>query len=88
MLIKFGTKYENINFLHNPNFQEWVKLIQELRKNYKANPDKLILNMHCYAGHGMSFEGRQVLLINEYSSVTKFYKTAAVEIEIRNLSKF
>ena len=44
--------------------------------------------MHCYAGHGMSKDGRQVLLINEYDSYNKFYKTVAVEIEIRNLANF
>ena len=36
--------------------------------------------MHCYAGHGMSKDGRQVLLINEYNGQNKFYKLVAAEI--------
>ena len=44
--------------------------------------------MHCYAGHGMNRSGRQVLLVNEYSDIDKFYKFIAVEEVMRNLANF
>ena len=43
--------------------------------------------MHCYTGHGMCKEGRQVLLINEFDNITKFYKSLPTEEEIRNLAR-
>ena len=43
--------------------------------------------MHCYAGHGMNKDGRQVLLINQYDPKGKFYYTAAAETEIRDMAK-
>ena len=43
--------------------------------------------MHCYAGHGMSKDARQVILLNQYDNYTKFYKIAAAEIETRNLAR-
>ena len=45
------------------------------------------LLMHCFAGHGMCKDGRQVLLINQFDANSKFYKVAPSEIEIRNLAK-
>ena len=54
---------------------------------FKSTPDKLSLLMHCFAGHGMCKDGRQVLLINQFDASSKFYKAAPAEIEIRNLAK-
>ena len=79
-LLKFGTNTEDIEFLLNPKMKEWTSLYSKLIRFFKQNPEKLILVMHCYAGHGMSKEGRQVLLINEYSGQNKFYKSVAAEI--------
>ena len=45
--------------------------------------------MYCFASHGMSKDGRQVVLLNEFDNKKKFYKIAPAEIEIRNMaSKF
>ena len=63
-LLKFGTKIKDITFLHNPSYKEWVNAITQLNRTFKNTPNKLSLLMHCYAGHGMCKEGRQVLLIN------------------------
>ena len=57
-LLKYGTRLEDIQFLHNPEMKEWTQLIVKLNKSFKINPDKLVLLMHCYAGHGMSKDGR------------------------------
>ena len=54
---------------------------------FRNTPNKLSLLMHCYAGHGMCKDGRQVILINEFDSQNKFYKVAPAEIEIRNMAK-
>ena len=59
-----------------------------MNKTFKTNPDEIILNMHCYAGHGMSRSGRQILLVNEYSDIDKFYKFIAVEEVMRNFANF
>ena len=66
---------------------EWSKLLVHLDKTFRMNPDKLILLMHCYAGHGLSKDGRQVLLINKYDRENKFYKYLPAEIEIRMMAK-
>ena len=73
--------------LHNPGQYEFTQTIIKYTHTFKHNPDKLILLMHCYAGHGMSFEARQVILINQFDSIKKFYKFVPAEIEIRNLAK-
>ena len=86
-LLKFGTKHQDIMFLNNPSFKEWISTITSLNKIFKNNPNKLALLMHCYAGHGMCKDGRQVLLINEFDRNNKFYKNVPAEIEIRNLAK-
>ena len=43
--------------------------------------------MHCYASHGMCKDGRQVLLINQFDSNSRFYKSAPAELEIRDMAK-
>ena len=58
-----------------------------MHKAFKHNPDKLHLLMHCYAGHGMCKDGRQVILINQFDNSHKFYKIAPAEINIRNMAK-
>ena len=72
--------------LHNPGQLDYLKTIIEYTHTFNRNPDKLILLMHCYAGHGMSFDARQVILINHYDSISKFYKFVPAELEIRNLA--
>ena len=57
-ILKFGTKHEDIVFAMNPSFKDWTNLISHFRKTFKENPDELTLLMHCYAGHGMSKDGR------------------------------
>ena len=61
--------------------------IGRIRKMLSVNPDKIILYFYCFATHGMNMSGRQVILLNDYSKNTGFYKLAAVEIEIRNIAK-
>ena len=63
-LFKFGAKHQNMMFLHNPSFKMWTETILELNRAFKRTPNKLSLIMHCYAGHGMCKDGRQVILIN------------------------
>ena len=74
-------------FLHNPSNKEWGSTINSLNKMFKNTPGKLSLLVHCYAGHGMCKDGRQVLLINEFDNNSKFYKHAPTEIEIRNSAR-
>ena len=49
------------------------------------NPDRGYIVLSCFAGHGMLYEGKQVLLTNEYDSKKGFYKRINVEEGIRAL---
>ena len=53
----------------------------------KKSPDLKFLIVFAIAGHGMSVDGRQVVLINEFSPKTGFYKYWGVESEIRSNTK-
>ena len=42
--------------------------------------------MSCFAGHGMLYEGKQVLLTNEFDPKKGFYKKINVEACVRDLT--
>ena len=46
-------------------------------------PDKTYLVIVAVAGHGMSMDGKQVLLVNQFSKRLTFYLTWGVEAELR-----
>jgi hypothetical protein len=51
------------------------------------NPDENYLVMQFFAGHGMSYNGMQVVLTNEYDEVNHWYKMLEVEKRIRVITK-
>ena len=59
--------------------KEWLQMVKNYTNTFKYNPENLILLMHCYAGHGMSMDGRQIILLNEFDIKKRFYKAAPAE---------
>ena len=53
----------------------------------KKNPDKNFLICYCFACHGMHYNGRQIVILNEYDSKTKFYKYFNIENRIRFIAE-
>ena len=61
----YGVKPENI-FKHENNATTLLTsgTYQELRKMFRQNPEKRYAVLHVYAGHGMTVDGKQVILLN------------------------
>ena len=69
-----------------PVMKDCIKLNSDLIRLFKSQPGETVLALSCFASHGMIFEGRQVILLNEFNSAKGFYKIFAVEENIRNLA--
>ena len=50
-------------------------------------PDVNYTVIFCVAGHGMNYEGMQVLLLNEPSPDTNFYNFFMIERDIRAMTE-
>ena len=62
-------------------------MIVKLNKLYKENPLETILTLICYATHGMILDGRQIVLVNEFSKDKGFYKTFGAEENMRKAAQ-
>jgi hypothetical protein len=71
----------------NPTYTDWFDEMSLILKEAKENPDENYLVMQFFAGHGMSYNGMQVVLTNEYDEVNHWYKMLSVETYIRIKSK-
>jgi hypothetical protein len=49
---------------------------------------KKVLMIQFFAGHGMTYNGMQVLLGNEFDEKNEWYKFLRVEESVRNAAKF
>ena len=52
----------------------------------KKNPELKFFGMLLFAGHGMIFEGRQTLLLNQFDKKREFYWLDPIEQNFRNAS--
>ena len=69
------------------NLLDVIKVMVEIKKRLKDNPDTNHLIMYVAAGHGMNESGKQVFLINQFHPGSKFYKWFAIEDNIRSISE-
>ena len=74
--------------MHEPTLAEWENLFKKVCKNAMANPEKKILFLQFYSGHGMTYSGEQVLLSNEFDDKNEWYKMINVEWMVRNSAEF
>ena len=54
---------------------------------FRKNPEKKYAVLHEYAGHGMAVEGKQVVILNEFSRTRKFYRWFGVEQNVRDMAR-
>ena len=71
----------------NPTEKQVSQVLTDIRKRLRENPDKNFLVISCWAGHGMQLQGKQIVLINEFSPKSRFYKHCKVEDEARAIAK-
>ena len=83
---RHGFKTNQIKTLMEPSMKECITMVQELNQLFKSQPHETILAFSCYASHGMIMSGRQVILVNEFSADTGFYKIFGVEENMRWLA--
>ena len=50
-------------------------------------PEEEVFIVYLFASHGGEFEGRQVIVINEFDQNTKFYKLYQHEKAVRAMAK-
>ena len=56
-----------------PTFNQFRLAKAEIQQRCKRNPDQGYIILSCFAGHGMLYEGKQVLLTNEFNPKKGFY---------------
>ena len=79
---------KNLYILEESATQEKIlNVARSIRKRIKDAPEKKFLVVYVLAGHGMINNGKQILLLNEYSANLRFYKHWAIEEHIRNIAK-
>ena len=76
-----------IRTIMEPVMKDLIQLNSELHRLFKSFPEKTVLALSCFASHGMIFNGRQVILLNEFDSARGFYKIFGVEEIIRLLAQ-
>ena len=69
-----------------PVMKDCLALNADLHRLFKSMPEETVLALSCFASHGMIFEGRQVILLNEFDSRRGFYKFIASEENLRILA--
>ena len=57
-----------IRTLMEPVMRDCLVVNADLQRLFKSLPDETILTLSCFASHGMIFDGRQVILVNEFDS--------------------
>ena len=67
----------------DPTFKETSGPRLQLKRMMADNPDLNVATLFLYAGHGGTFESRQVLLIDEYKKSTGFYEMLKAEYILR-----
>ena len=89
-LTKFGIglrkKYNYYLDQGNNTAMKCMRAGADMKKRCKNNPDKRFLFIFVLAGHGILQRGEQILLVNEFSNNTKFYKVWPAEADIRKLA--
>ena len=75
------------NMENDPSFKTVQKTMANIRRKLATNPDQQFLFFYVLAGHGMVMSGRIVLLVNEFSKNTTFYKIWAAEGDIREIAE-
>ena len=71
----------------NATIKKTNAVIKSLKVRLKANPKKNFLVIYVLAGHGMIAGGKQIMLLNEYSKNTGFYKLFGIEANIRDIAR-
>ena len=75
-----------VNLYDNPTAKRVAAARSSITNKLKLQPDETFLIAYAIAGHGMSMDGRQVVLINHYDSGTSWYKIWGIESDIRRLA--
>ena len=87
IVTRFGFKFDEFLALLEPKVKDCNKATTELNRLLKNNPHETILALFCYASHGMIQDGRQVILINEFSKVKGFYRIFGAEENMRTAAQ-
>ena len=88
MIVKrFGFNSDQFVGLMEPKVKDCNSMITDLNRLLKNNPHETILALFCFASHGMIQDGRQVILVNEYSSAKGFYRFFGAEENMRTTSR-
>ena len=69
-----------------PKMRDCNNMLKELNRLFKSNPHETVFALFCFACHGMIQDGRQVILVNEYSKVKGFYQFFGAEENMRMAS--
>jgi hypothetical protein len=83
LVTRFGFSSDEFLSLIEPKTLDCCKMIQELNRLYRSNPYETVFALFCFSCHGMIQDGRQVILVNEYSKVKGFYQFFGAEENMR-----
>ena len=61
--------------------------MSSIRTRLGAHPQTKHLIVYVLAGHGFNVSGKHIMLLNEYSKRTGFYKLWGIEAEIRDIAR-
>ena len=83
MLYRFSFVKEQIHRLNDPTRKELDKLRLDIKRPLDDKPDETHLIIVAIAGHGITYEGRQTIVINTFNVSKGFYELWKTEEEIR-----
>ena len=76
------------NMDNNPTKSEYRDAMKDISKRARDHPDENFLVFYIIAGHGMVFNGKTILILNEFDPSESFYKYAEIEQQIRRLAYY
>ena len=80
-------KTDKLKIIDPKSIKQVMEAQQELVKCLRKKPEEQVFIMYLFASHGGEFEGRQVIVINEFDKNNKFYKLYHSEKVIRLMAK-
>ena len=73
LITRHGFENSEMKILMEPGLNDCVAIMTQLSRLFKSFPQETVLALSCFASHGMIQDGRQVILVNEFSSAKGFY---------------
>ena len=87
LVTRFGFSSDEFLSLMEPKMKDCINMIKDLNRLFKSNPQMTVFVLFCFACHGMIQDGRQVILVNEYSKAKGFYQFFGAEENMRMASQ-